>query len=101
MQPTHKKNTQLRTGLGIFVIVPGGGFGHELLNRYAPKYSRPRLADKHSLCSSCIPAPAFESFPVLQNKITRPYSGRVHLFLCRGADSNRRPHALQAYALTN
>ena len=47
--------------------IKSGGLGHELLSILPhnvcqnTKYSRPRLGDKHSLRSSCIPPPSFKS----------------------------------------
>ena len=45
-----------------------------------PKYSRPRLGDKHSLRSSCIPPPSFDS-RYLPPKIQLPNASRcAHYF---------------------
>lgn len=76
-----------------FEVFPAGGpmeirehaFGHVSLKRIAPCFAirqatRPRLADKHSLRSSCIPAPTFESPWSLQNNRSRMLSHPASLF---------------------
>ena len=65
-------------------MAPGGNFGHELLSGFGHvhgyfvsfhsqniSFTRPGLADKSSLRSSCVPASSFESLPALPNT-TKP-----------------------------
>ncbi len=79
LQPTNK----ITQGFTSDSFVCGGHrLGHESLSillasaSQNPKCSRPRLGDKHSLRSSCIPPAAFKSSPA--NKQNRP---RVYLRL--------------------
>lgn len=68
------------------------GLGHESLRTvlrgtYCAKCSRPRLADKHSLRSSCIPAPAFEALPAAQRIVAARIRARLGSWWAR-RDSN-------------
>lgn len=48
-----------------------------------PKYSRPRLADKYSLHSSCIPVPSFESLLAVKQRSPNAYASGSFVLCCQ------------------
>ncbi len=73
-----------------FIFAETEGFGHELLIRYAHKYSRPRLADLVRYAPLQYSAPTFES-SLPPAKIQSPNAcAPGSLFLRRRRDSNPR-----------
>ncbi len=76
-------------------LCAGGGLAQLTNPSHAPrsgKWFLPWLADKHSLRSSCIPAPPFKSRPG-KNSNRREARSRLNCFLCRRRDLN--PHPLR------
>ena len=68
----------------IILFCAPGGIRHKLIIRFTHKYLLPRLGDKHSLCSSCIPPPSFESCRLLQNKSCGVLTHPTPLFCAPG-----------------